>query len=126
MRKQSGILLMLAGLAGLVGWMLWKQDRAARAPSDKDVEQSAIKTNQQAVKLANQTVVLDKQAQNTAQMAALNAYQKAQAQLAFDEAAAAAARYAAGGIAYPQFAPSYGSYDLITGRTTRGRQLGVI
>jgi len=126
MRKQGPMLLIVAGLMGVVGWLLWRQDRKAKAPTDKDVEQSAKKTNQQAKTLENQTVALERQANSTAEMAARNAYQKAQAQLAIDEATAGAARYAAGGIAYPEFAPSYGSNLLITGRSTRGIKLGVI
>jgi len=127
MAKQNNVILLaVAGLAGVAGYMLWKQNRQTTAPNDNDVQQSAKKTEQQAIELASQTVALDKQANNTAEMAARNAYQKAQAQLAFDQAAAGAARYAAGGIAYPQFAPSYGTDTLITGRSTRGMQLGVI
>lgn len=109
MRKQNPTLLIIAGLVGAVGWLLWRQDRQAKAPTVKDVEQSAKKTTNQARALEDQAVALEKQANNTAEMAARNAYQRAQAQLAFDQAAAGAARYAAGGIAYPQFAPSRAS-----------------
>jgi len=115
MTKQTQLFVML-GLGAGVAYLLWTKYRQNNAPNDKDVEGAAQKT----VQKAN---ALETQATRTAEMAARNAYNKAQAQLA---AAAAAQRYAAGGIAYPQFAPSYGTAELITGRATRGQQLGVI
>lgn len=114
--NQTERLLLVVGLGGATAFLVWQQYRKNNTPTDKDVQQSALKTAQKANGL-------EQQAAKTAEMAAKSAYQAAQAQLL---AAQGAQRYAAGGIAYPQFAPSSGSLQLIAGRQTRGVQLGVV